>query len=38
MSQSPPPECEPCGGYILLRLLKEQHVIDSEDLEGILLD
>ena len=33
-SVSPPPDCEPCGGYILISLLKENGMITSEDLEG----
>lgn len=34
-SASPPPDCEPCGGYILVSLLKENGVITSEDLEEV---
>lgn len=37
-SASPPPDCEPCGGYILVSLLKENGVITSEDLEEVGLD
>lgn len=34
-SVNPPPDCEPCGGYILVSLLKENGVITSEDLEEV---
>ena len=34
-SASPPPDAEPCGGYILLRLLKEKGLISAGDLEGL---
>ncbi len=29
-SDSPPPDCEPCGGYILLAMLMENGQVDSE--------
>ena len=34
-SPSPPPDCEPCGGYILISLLKENGMIAPEDLEEV---
>ena len=32
-SSHPPPDPEPCGGYILLSLLKKSGIIDINDLE-----
>jgi hypothetical protein len=32
-SESPPPYAEPCGGYIILTLLKERGLLSSLDLE-----
>lgn len=37
-SESPPPHAEPCGGYMLLALLKENSIITPLDLEGISLE
>jgi len=34
-SACPPPDAEPCGGYILLGLLKEKGLISARDLEGL---
>jgi hypothetical protein len=33
-SACPPPDARPCGGYILLSLLKEKGFIGTRDLEG----
>ena len=33
-SACPPPDTEPCGGYILLSLLKEKGLISTHDFEG----
>jgi hypothetical protein len=35
-SAYPPPDIEPCGGYILLSLLIEKSLISACDLEGLL--
>ena len=37
-SVSPPSDCEPCGGYIILSLLKENGVITGKDLEDDALE
>jgi hypothetical protein len=34
-SAYPPPDTEPCGGYILLSLLKEKGFISARDFEGL---
>jgi len=34
-SACPPANAEPCGGYILLSLLKEKGFISDRDLEGL---
>ena len=34
-SECPPSDAEPCGGYILLSLLKEKGFISARDLEGL---
>jgi len=34
-SACPPPDAEPCGGYILLSLLREKGFISTRDLEGL---
>ncbi len=31
-SESPPPHAEPCGGYIILTLLKERGILSAHDL------
>ena len=36
-AESPPPYAEPCGGYILLTLLKEKGIIFLKDLEKVTL-
>ena len=36
-AESPPPDAEPCGGYILLTLLQEKGTIFSIDLEKVTL-
>jgi hypothetical protein len=37
-SPSPRADCEPCGGYIIVSLLKENGVITSQDLEEVALE
>ena len=37
-SNDPPPDSEPCGGYILLRLLREKGIISSLDLEELAFE
>lgn len=37
-SASPHADCEPCGGYIVVSLLKKNGVITSEDLEEAALE
>ncbi len=37
-SENPPLECEPCGGYILLSLLKTNNDISMEDIKEIVLE
>lgn len=34
-AENPPPSSEPCGGYILLKLLKERGIITVSDLEAL---
>ncbi len=31
-SKNPPPECEPCGGYILLAILKDKSMVSLDDI------
>jgi hypothetical protein len=32
-SENPPDDSEPCGGFVLLSLLKENNMIDGSDME-----
>jgi hypothetical protein len=37
-SNDPPPDAEPCGGYILLRLLREKGIVSSRDLKELVFE
>ncbi|UCG63992.1 MAG: hypothetical protein JSW12_15230 [Deltaproteobacteria bacterium] len=37
-SENPPPDCEPCGGYILVSLLMAKGMLTSDDLKEVALE